>query len=249
MKKDLSNLKKDLTKKGSRIPVILASTSPRRIDLMNQIRVDCYVEAPVSEEIAKPGEHPEKLVARLAREKAESIESLVVSKYGNCLIISADTIVVAPDGRTILGKPKDAKDARAMLRLLAGKTHLVYTGYCIRQSISGAANGAINGAINGKKKSLKAKGAKGAKDNVSGRILVRVVQSRVKIRNLSATMIRRYVATGEPMDKAGSYGAQGMGMAFVESIEGSYTNVVGLPMAEVVADLEKFNVNLFHWIK
>jgi septum formation protein len=242
LKKDLLNLKKDLTKMGSRIPVILASTSPRRIDLMNQIRVDCYVEAPVSEEIAKPGELPEKLVARLAREKAESIESLVVSKYGNCLIISADTIVVAPDGRTILGKPKDPKDARAMLRLLAGKTHLVYTGYCICHSI----NGTASGTTNGKKKSLK---AKGARDKASGRILVRVVQSRVKIRNLSATMIRRYVATGEPMDKAGSYGAQGMGMAFVESIEGSYTNVVGLPMAEVVADLEKFNVKLFHWIR
>ena len=208
-------------KTGFGIPVILASASPRRADLMNQIRLDCYVEAPFSEEIVKPGELPKRLVARLAKEKAVSVKDAVIRTYGEGLIISADTIVVAPDGKTILGKPKGVKEAKSMLRLLAGRTHWVYTGYCIFHA-------------------TKAR---------QGRILVRVVKSKVKMRKLSPLMIRRYVATGEPLDKAGSYGVQGMGTALVERIEGSYTNVVGLPMAEIVADLEKFNLKLFAWLK
>ncbi|MEO5971010.1 MAG: Maf family protein [Bdellovibrionia bacterium] len=216
-------------KTGSRIPVVLASTSPRRADLMNQIRLDFQVQAPFSDEIAKAGELPKKLVARLAREKAESVKDIVTRTYGDSLIISADTIVVAPDGKTILGKPKGVKEASAMLKLLAGKTHSVYTGYCIYHA----------------KKVV----AKTSKKNGQGRILVRVVKSKVKMRKLSPSMIQRYVATGEPMDKAGSYGAQGMGTALVEKIEGSYTNVVGLPMAEIVVDLEKFNLKLFTWLK
>jgi septum formation protein len=191
---------------------------------MNQIRLDCRVQAPLSEEKSKSGELPKKMVARLAQEKAESVKEIVIRNYGDSLIISADTIVVAPDGKTILGKPKDMKDARAMLKLLAGKTHSVYTGYCICRVTT----------------SVKSKKA---------RTFVRVVRSRVKMRKLTAQVIRRYVDTKEPMDKAGSYGAQGLGMALVERIEGSYTNVVGLPMAEVVADLEKFNVKIFTWLK
>ena len=223
-------------KMGSQLPVVLSSTSPRRVDLMNQIRLECQVQAPVSEEIAKPGEHPKRLVARLAREKAESVKDVVIRAYGDSLIISADTIVVAPDGKTILGKPKDVKDARAMLKLLAGKTHSVYTGYCIYHATNKPAKRARRIATKTAAKR-------------SPRTLVRVVCSKVKMRKLSALMIQRYVATGEPMDKAGSYGAQGMGTALVERIQGSYTNVVGLPMAELVADLEKFNLDLFVWLK
>ncbi|MGZ6309765.1 MAG: Maf family protein, partial [Bdellovibrionota bacterium] len=109
-------------------------------------------------------------------------------------------------------------DAKAMLKLLSGKTHTVLTGYCLLEAVSGG----------------------------KSRRISRVISSRVKMRKLDAAAIARYVATGEPMDKAGSYGAQGLGMALIEEIRGSYTNVVGLPMAQILSDLEKsFGIPIF----
>jgi septum formation protein len=212
-------------KTSLRIPLVLASTSPRRIDLLKQVCLNFQVRAPLSEELTKAGEPPEVMVARLAEEKADSVRDSLIQEIGECLVVSADTIVVAPDGKTVLGKPMDERRAKVMLKLLSGKTHSVLTGYCISH--------------------VKPKQKAGQKP----RKLIRIVKSKVKMRTLSGKMIQDYVTTGEPMDKAGSYGAQGIGTALIERIEGSYTNVVGLPMAEIISDLEKFNLKFLSWIR
>ncbi|MCM2280179.1 MAG: Maf family protein [Oligoflexia bacterium] len=199
--------------------VILASTSPRRIELLSQIGLPFEVRSPRADETPIRGEKPGRLVSRLALEKAESVMAELAGQVLDAVIIAADTIVVAPDGRKILGKPRDAKDAARMLRSLAGRTHEVFTGYCILRV-----------------------GMEGAES------FVRVVRSKVTLRPLSARDIANYVETEEPMDKAGSYAAQGKGMALIDRISGSYTNVVGLPIAQVVADLEnRFGYPLFKW--
>ncbi len=201
--------------------IILASTSPRRVNLLSQVHLKVEVYSPQVVEIQKPREKPIKMVLRLAQEKAESVFAKISEKKNpGCLILAADTVVVAPGGKKILGKPSSPKEATSMLKLLSGKTHTVFTGYCILQL--------------GK----------------SQKLLTRVVQSQVKIRKLSSSQILQYVLSQEPMDKAGAYGAQGLGMAFIEKIEGSYTNVVGLPIAEVLTDLEKeFKIPFLSWLK
>ncbi len=183
--------------------LILASTSPRRIDLLRQVGLKPRVLSPHTDETALPGEGPAKLVARLAREKAASI-----GRPRDC-VIAADTIVVAPTGGTILGKPRNRREAMRMLKRLSGRTHTVLTGYCILY------------------KEWE---------------VVRVVRSRVKMRVLSEKQLRAYVETGEPMDKAGAYAAQGIGSGLILEIRGSYTNVVGLPIAQLLSDLETFGI-------
>jgi septum formation protein len=196
------------------VTLVLASTSPRRIELMRQAGFNVQVESPDADETPKRGESPRTLVARLARAKAISVarKGFRGGASETQLIIAADTIVVAPNGKSILGKPRDIADAKKTLGVLAGKRHSVFTGYCILPV---------------------------GRDGTPGKPLVRVVGSKVKMRKLSRTDIERYVKTGEPMDKAGSYAAQGIGMVLIEGIQGSYTNVVGLPMCQLLADLEK----------
>jgi septum formation protein len=192
--------------------LILASSSPRRIELLRQVGFAPIVAAPNADETPKRGEAPRELVQRLAKEKARSI-ACGLAGAEDWIVIAADTIVVAPGGKRILGKPLDVSDARKMLKSLAGRTHVVFTGYCV----------------------LSAK-----------KTVVRVVKSNVTMRAMSAADIAAYVDSGEPMDKAGSYAAQGIGMALIEKLSGSYTNVVGLPMAQLLKDLERnFDVTLF----
>ncbi len=208
---------------GSEIPIILASTSPRRVDLMNQVHLKVEIQAPNVDEAPQPGEKPIQLVGRLAQEKAESIKKFAKRKYSTCLVIAADTIVVSPDGAKILGKPENSSEARKMLLLLAGKTHTVFTGYCI--------------LLVSRRQGLEKK-------------MTRVVKSKVTMRSLTQKMIEAYISTGEPMDKAGAYGAQGLGTALIEKIEGSYTNVVGLPLSQMLTDLQKISKkSLFSWLK
>jgi len=156
------------------------------------------------------------MVKRLAREKALSVVSKLKSSDKQVhIIIAADTIVVAPDGKTVLGKPANQADAVKMLEKLSGRVHVVFTGYCI----------------------IKTSGSESIKQ------VVRAVKSSVKIRKLPKYSLHKYVLTGEPMDKAGAYAAQGIGMMIIEEIAGSYTNVVGLPMSQLIADLElEFNI-------
>lgn len=185
---------------------------------MKQVGLEFETLAPPSEEKTRKGESPRDMVKRLALEKAHSLIGSINAEAEPVLVIAADTTVVAPDGKRVLGKPRDESEARSMLRTLSGRTHTVLTGYSIIE---------VDGT--------------GIK-----RELVRVVSSRVKIRELSKSQIQAYVRTREPMDKAGSYAAQGIGMAFVERLSGSYTNVVGLPMSQLLTDLEKkFGIALF----
>jgi len=209
--------------------LLLGSTSPRRIELMTQAGLTFTAVSPTSAEVPRPGESPRTLVKRLAREKAESVleiwslkKSVATGRSASrrVVIVAADTIVISPNGKTILGKPVDPDHAAKMLKSLSGKAHTVFTGYCILMQNAGVSQGATQ-KVNQNKPIIHS----------------RVVSSKVKIRLMSTSEIRAYVATREPMDKAGSYAAQGIGMCLVESIRGSYTNVVGLPMAQLLEDL------------
>lgn len=126
------------------------------------------------------------------------------------IVIAADTTVVSPRGKN-LGKPESLKEAAKMIAAIQGMTHKVLTGYAIVKSKNG--------------KILKT--------------ISKVVSTSVTMRKLSKEQIQFYLAQGESMDKAGAYAAQGFGMVLIEKINGSYTNVVGLPMSEVLADLGK----------
>ena len=201
--------------------VVLASSSPRRIELLGQLGLSIEVMTPGADETPLRGEKPQALVLRLAKKKAQSVAQGIATGPVR-LVIAADTIVVAPNGKHILGKPKDAADAKRMLRLLSGKRHLVYTGYALLERFP-----TIDRSV---------------------MIRARAVRSWVRMRKLSSSDIERYVASGEPMDKAGAYAAQGLGMALVESVQGSHANVVGLPVCQLMQDVEKhFGVGFLQW--
>jgi len=176
-------------------PLVLASASPRRRDLLASAGVDVVIRPAAIDENPWPDEPPLAYVRRMAREKA-----LAIDAGDGARVLAADTIV-ALDGR-VLGKPGDETEACATLRTLSGRTHRVHTAVALRHG---------------------------------RRVAVRVTTTRVTFRALSEADIARYVATGEPFDKAGGYGIQGHGGALVEHIAGSYTNVVGLPLAETLA--------------
>lgn len=200
--------------------LILASTSPRRLELLGQTGLLFRTLAPTTDETPKPRESASSLVLRLAREKARSVAGQLLDLPA--VVIAADTTVVAPGGKRILGKPETLIEAEEMLHLLHGRTHTVLTGYCILR-----------------KEKLSA-------PHTKGREVARVVRSQVKMRRLTGDQIAAYAASGESMDKAGAYAAQGLGMALIDEIKGSYTNVVGLPLAQVLADLEtRFDIPLF----
>ena len=201
--------------------LILASSSPRRYQLISQAGLKCSQISPHCPEIHRPGESPRHFVKRLAREKAESLSTLW-DKKKNLFILAADTVVVRPDGEEILGKPRNSKDAFRMLKLLSGKTHSVFTGYCILHFVP--------------KKKMS--------------MICRAIHTRVTFLPISDGAIRKYIKTLEPMDKAGAYGAQGAGSAFIDQIQGSFTNVIGLPLSHVLADFEvHFEYPLFSWLE
>jgi septum formation protein len=187
------------------LPLVLASASPRRRELLARAGVGFEVVPADIEELAIPGEAPADLAARLAREKALAVARRLGSSPAR-LVLGADTIVVL--GEAVLGKPVDAADAERLLGLLVGRRHRVLTAIALVAS-----------------------------DRLEARALV--VESRVAMRAASADEIRRYVAGGEPLDKAGAYAAQGEGRGFIECIEGSETNVIGLPLEETLALLDE----------
>jgi septum formation protein len=199
-------------------PIILASSSPRRVELMRTARISVLTRSPDVDESVKKGESPKQMVARLARDKAEAVMESALREHSAAIIIAADTTVVGPDGKSILGKPADAADAFRILKKILGKTHQVHTGYCILSA---------------------------AREMKTQRIQ-RVITSKVTMRKLSDEAIRKYLALGESMDKAGAYAAQGHGALLIQKVSGSHTNVIGLPMAELLEDLEKkFGVTAF----
>ncbi len=180
--------------------LVLASSSPRRRQLLEAAGLTFVVRAADVDESPHPREAPERLATRLATAKARAVADLpdCPGRY----IIGADTVVALGD--ETLGKPGSAAEARIMLRRLSGVNHTVWTGVCVldrEEPESPICHG---------------------------------VETRVRFRSLSTEEIHRYVATGEPLDKAGAYAIQGGGGALVDQIHGSYTNVVGLPLREVL---------------
>jgi septum formation protein len=174
--------------------LILASSSPRRGDLLKAAGFD-FITVPVKvdEAVLKlepPGDH----VRRLAMEKAQA----AFVKHENAVVIGADTIVLV--GGEVMGKPKNDDDAIRMLRLLSGREHEVLTGLAIVAKRGNA---------------------------------VEVARTRVWVNPLTDPEIAEYVASGEPTDNAGAYAIQGLFSKFIDRIQGSYANVVGLPVALV----------------
>lgn len=198
--------------------MILASQSPRRIELMREAGFDVRVIPADVDETPRAGEPPFELVERLAATKAEAVAA--ESAEPGELVLAADTIV-AIDGEA-LGKPADETDARAMLRRLSGRTHQVATGVCL-----------LRAACEGSEP--------GSPERPATRDVFTVVTD-VTFYDLADAEIDAYVATGEPADKAGAYGIQGTGgRLLVRGINGDFYNVVGLPIAEVVRRMRLLN--------
>lgn len=180
--------------------LVLASSSPRRKEILTAAGFKFVVRAPRIPEQRLEGELPEAYVYRLAEEKAAA-----VGVGPGDIVLAADTVVVLD--HHVLEKPCDAADARRMLTMLSGREHEVITGVCVR--------------------------------NLAAKITDRAV-TRVRFAALAPSEIDDYVATGEPMDKAGAYAIQGLASRFVESINGCFFNVMGLPIAMVYQHLKAF---------
>jgi len=205
--------------------LILASTSPRRSQLLSSIGLPFRVVPPLVEEpdpTPEDNQYPARYVERLARAKAEACDigpiAAATSAQGSIsgiIVLAADT-VVWHEGQ-ILNKPRDAGEARAMLQSLRGHTHRVLTGVCVRY------------------------GAGGQEYQVTHEV------TRVTFYDVSDAWIDCYVATGEPMDKAGAYAAQGLGALIIERIEGDFFNVVGLPLGLLGRVLRQIGAPIETW--
>jgi septum formation protein len=193
--------------------LVLASASPRRQDLLRSAGISFVVQPADVDETPVAGESARDCAERLARLKALA----VWQKRPQDTVLGADTIVVV-DG-AILGKPTDADDAARMLRMLSGRRHQVITGVAVVKSPLKPKAGLSTGS--------------GHALNVAPGVLVRSETTAVTMNELSDHEIRDYVATGEPMDKAGAYAIQGIASRWIPRIEGDYSNVVGLPVALV----------------
>ena len=182
------------------MPIVLASASPRRQELLKDAGIEFVVKPANIPELRHQGEAPQAFAERMAREKAHAVWAGTNHEY----MLGADTIVVVDD--LVLGKPVDEQDATRMLRLLSDRKHEVITGVCLKAS--------------------------DFED-------VRSETTAVHFSTLSDDDIRDYIATGEPMDKAGAYAIQGMASHWISKIEGDYLNVVGLPVALVLQMLRE----------
>lgn len=181
-------------------PIILASSSPRRKELLSQAGVAFTIVVSGCDETPIPGESAREMVERLAVVKA----AVVADQHPHAYVIGADTTVCI-DGE-VLGKPESFEDACSMLRKIQGRTHEVLGGIAI-----------INRAHGLEKRWSHA--------------------TKVTMAPMTEEVIARYVRSGEPMDKAGSYAIQGLGLQFVDTVEGSYSNVVGLNISALMVEL------------
>ena len=188
------------------VQIILASASPRRKELLDQIKVTYKVYPVDLDETPMPDETPLHYVLRLAAEKSAECLAQLNTEIP---VLAADTAVILD--QLIMGKPNDQVDALAMLKQLSGKTHRVYSAISLR-----------------------------------GREHSQAVSiTEVTFRHLTEQEMLDYWRSGEPLDKAGSYAIQGMGGVFVESIKGSFSGVVGLPLFETAQLLSKQGIELF----
>jgi len=183
-------------------PLVLASASPRRSELLRNAGITFTVQPAHVDERMLAGEAPEEYAKRLAREKAQAVSH---ERPGET-VLGADTIVVVDS--EVLEKPRDQADAARMLRLLSGRSHRVITGVCVIKAVSSIED-------------------------------VRAATTEVWMRDLSEEEIKEYVASGEPMDKAGAYAIQGIASRWIWKIVGCYFNVVGLPVPLVYRMLQE----------
>lgn len=205
--------------------IILASASPRRKELLEQIGLQFDICPAKGEEIITKT-IPHEVVQELASQKAKEVAAMVklyedtheeLMTPQDIMVIGADTIVAYEN--EILGKPKDEEDAFRMLSMLSGNTHSVYTGVSI---VLLAASGKV-GEITFYEK------------------------TDVRMREMNEAEIRRYIETGEPMDKAGAYGIQGKCAIYIDKIDGDYNNVVGLPIAAIYRELKNLGIDIYLW--
>jgi septum formation protein len=199
-------LRHDDAMSGSPLPpLVLASASPRRRWLLEKLGRGFDVDVPDIPEVVRPGERPDAFAQRMAEEKAAAVSR----RRRDAWILAADTVVTL-DAHA-LGKPKDRDEAVAMLTMLAGRSHVVFTGVALLQPDGAAADRMVVG-------------------------------TPVVFRALTRAEIDAYIATGEPFDRAGAYAIQGEGAHLVDRVEGSYTNVIGLPLPEVAEWLRRCRI-------
>lgn len=204
----------DIEQRDRSIPIVLASGSPRRLELVERIGFDPEVSVSEIPEERRSGESGVAYTARLAVEKAQDVADRVADEEDRPeWLLAADTVVTLDDA--VLEKPADDREAEEMLEAMSGRWHAVCTSFCWLH------------------RRLRER-------------FVETVSTDVRLRDLSTELIESYVATGEPMDKAGSYGIQDYGSLLVRELRGSYFNVVGLPICEVVEALENMGVLEIH---
>ncbi len=187
--------------------IVLASSSPRRAELLKQAGLRFEIDAATEAEPEYTGGDPHQFARKVSLAKAEA----VAGKHKDALVIAADTFGIA--GGRFIGKPHTAAEARKMLAAISGKPHAVITGFTVI-------------------------------DTLTGKAFSRSVETTVYIRKLTGAEIEAYMATGEPLDKAGAYAIQGRGAAIVERIEGEYSNVVGLPLGALAQALKEFGIEV-----
>lgn len=190
-------------------PVILASSSPRRYEILSRLGLTFTVNSADVDESLEAALKPDEAVKILALRKARA----VAPHYSKGLIIGADTIVVADEN--ILGKPADSEEALTMLMSLQGREHLVYSGFAVIDAATGQAE-------------------------------VGCEKTTVVFRSITREEAQAYIATGEPMGKAGAYAIQGLGAVFVQEIHGDYFNVVGLPLFKLAQALKSFGLDIIN---
>ncbi len=188
--------------------LILASASPRRRRLLREAGLRFRVRAPDIDETPRAGEAPAAFARRAAAEKADAVAARLGPPRRPRIVIGCDTVVAL--GPRIFGKPRDAAEATAMLRTLAGRTHAVITGLCALEEAPGRRPRRRRCAV----------------------------RTAVQFRALAPGEIARYAASPEPYDKAGGYAIQGAAAGMVRWVRGSVTNVIGLPVAELLALLD-----------
>jgi septum formation protein len=196
------------------VPLVLGSASPRRRDILGGLGIPIRVLPGDIDETPRPSERAVDYLERIVKDKLDDVVRRLAAGGGKeavAGVLVADTIVVVDE--SILGKPRDVAEARQLLSLIVGRTHVVRTRYAIAVA-----------------------------PHLDRLAVARTVESQVTMRAADPGVVARYAATGEGLDKAGAYAGQGIGAFLVERIEGSFSNVVGLPACEVVLDLERLGI-------
>jgi nucleoside triphosphate pyrophosphatase len=190
------------------LKLILASSSPRRAEILREAGIAFEIRATEIDETAFPGETALEMVARLAEAKARAAAAQIGAGMRDCIVVGADTTVELGD--EILGKPRDSAHAREILSRLSGRTHHVLTGVFLLRLPGNSSRAAVE-------------------------------KSAVTFAPLSEKEIDAYVASGEPLGKAGAYAIQGLAGRYIPKIEGCYFNIVGLPLARLYALLREID--------